>query len=61
MEVISQNSKKQFPGNNKILVIGDALIDHQYWIDTMPNPGEDTVILSPRRMLAVRPLIQQSD
>ena len=46
MEVVSQNSNKQIPGNNKILVIGDALIDHQYWIDRMPNPGEDTVILS---------------
>ncbi len=29
-----------------ILVIGDALIDHQYWIEHMPNPGEDTTILS---------------
>ena len=46
MEGLSQNSNKQIPGNNKILVIGDALIDHQYWIDRMPNPGEDTVILS---------------
>jgi sugar/nucleoside kinase (ribokinase family) len=46
MQVVSQNSSKQIPGNNQILVIGDALIDHQYWIDRMPNPGEDTIILS---------------
>lgn len=46
MEAVSQESIKHVPGNNQILVIGDALIDHQYWIDRMPNPGEDTVILS---------------
>lgn len=46
MEVVSQNSNKQIPGNNQILVIGDALIDHQYWIDRMPGSGEDTIILS---------------
>ena len=43
---IPQKSNDPIPGNYRILVIGDALIDHQYWIDRMPGPGEDTVILS---------------
>lgn len=34
------------PSGNQVLVIGDALIDHQYWIERMPKPGEDTAILS---------------
>lgn len=46
MEVVSEKSSKTPSGNPKILVIGDALIDHQYWIDRLPNAGEDTTILS---------------
>ncbi len=46
MEVVSQEVSKYIPGTNKILVIGDALIDHQYWIDRMPRAGEDSQILS---------------
>jgi len=46
MEVASQNSSKPVPVENQILVVGDALIDHQYWIDRMPTAGEDSVILS---------------
>ncbi len=46
MEIISQNSNKLIHGNNQILVIGDALIDHQYWIDRMPGAGEDTMIFT---------------
>ncbi len=46
MEVASQNSSKPVPVENQILVVGDALIDHQYWIDRMPRAGEDSVILS---------------
>jgi ribokinase len=46
MENLSQKSKQQITGNNQILVIGDAMIDHQYWIDHMPESGEDTIILS---------------
>ena len=45
MEVF-QHSNELIPGINQILVIGDALIDHQYWIDRMPTAGEDRVILS---------------
>ena len=29
-----------------VIVIGDALVDHQYWIDHMPKAGEDTIIHS---------------
>ncbi len=43
---VSQKSDGLKAGNNQILVIGDALIDHQYWIDRMPTAGEDRVILS---------------
>jgi sugar/nucleoside kinase (ribokinase family) len=46
MEAVSQNSSKPVPVENQILVVGDALIDHQYWIDRMPRAGEDSVILS---------------
>lgn len=46
MEFVSENSIYHAPGNTQILVIGDALIDHQYWVERMPNPGEDTTILS---------------
>lgn len=46
MESVTKKSKDQIPGNFQILVVGDALIDHQYWIDRMPGPGEDSVILS---------------
>lgn len=46
MEVVSQEVSKHIPGTNKILVVGDALIDHQYWIDRMPRAGEDSQILS---------------
>ena len=46
MEAVSQESIKHIPGNYQILVIGDALIDHQYWIDRMPTAGEDSQILS---------------
>ena len=46
MEVASEKSSKTPSGNPKILVIGDALIDHQYWIDRLPKRGEDTIILS---------------
>ena len=46
MEVVSQNPNNHTLGDNQILVIGDALIDHQYWIDRMPKAGEDTIILS---------------
>lgn len=27
-----------------VTVIGDALMDHQYWVDTLPKAGEDVVI-----------------
>ena len=46
MEFTSENSINTVPGTTQILVIGDALIDHQYWIERMPDPGEDTTILS---------------
>jgi len=46
MEVVSQNPNNHTLGDNQILVIGDALIDHQYWIERMPDPGEDATILS---------------
>ena len=29
-----------------VIVIGDVLMDYQYWIEEMPNPGEDVTILS---------------
>jgi len=32
--------------NAEALIIGDALIDHQYWIHEMPKSGEDVAILS---------------
>ena len=43
---VSQKSDGLKTGINQILVIGDALIDHQYWIDRMPGAGEDCVIHS---------------
>lgn len=46
MDTASDNSTNILPGDAQILVIGDALIDHQYWIERMPAPGEDTIILS---------------
>lgn len=33
------------PGRG-VLVIGDALMDHQYWVKRIPTPGEDVVIQS---------------
>lgn len=29
-----------------VLVVGDALMDHQYWVKRIPTPGEDVVIQS---------------
>ena len=46
MDAVSQELGKRVPEDNQILVIGDALIDHQYWIDRMPTAGEDSQILS---------------
>lgn len=46
MAIVSKILPHQAPGSARILVIGDALIDHQYWIERMPKPGEDTIILS---------------
>ncbi|MEL7625393.1 MAG: carbohydrate kinase family protein [Anaerolineaceae bacterium] len=46
MAVVSENTTHNNSGEPQILVIGDALIDHQYWIESMPKPGEDTIILS---------------
>ena len=46
MVAVSRESSKHIPGKNQILIIGDALIDHQYWIDRMPTSGEDTIIRS---------------
>ena len=46
MEGVSQRLNQHIPGNNQILVVGDALIDHQYWVDRMPRAGEDSQILS---------------
>ncbi len=46
MKGVSKGLNKHVPGTNRILVIGDALIDHQYWIDRMPGVGEDTIIRS---------------
>ena len=46
MEGVSPKQIEPIPGGNQILVVGDALIDHQYWIDRMPGVGEDTIILS---------------
>lgn len=46
MAVVSTNSTNNTPGKPQILVVGDALIDHQYWVDRMPDPGEDTIIRS---------------
>lgn len=34
---------------NSALVIGDVLVDFQYWIDRLPASGEDTAILSARK------------
>lgn len=31
---------------NQVIIIGDAMVDHQFWIDHLPQPGEDTIILS---------------
>jgi sugar/nucleoside kinase (ribokinase family) len=30
----------------KIVLIGDALIDYQYWVQKMPGPGSDEAIIS---------------
>jgi|MTBAKSStandDraft_1061840.scaffolds.fasta_scaffold01679_20 sugar/nucleoside kinase (ribokinase family) len=46
MAAISENTTHHNLTGPQILVIGDALIDHQYWVERMPNPGEDTIILS---------------
>ena len=46
MGSVSKNAINPIPGIPQILVIGDALIDHQFWIERMPAPGEDTTILS---------------
>jgi len=46
MEGVSPKLIEHGPGFNQILVVGDALIDHQYWIDRMPGVGEDTIIRS---------------
>lgn len=46
MAIVSKIPPHQAPDSARILVIGDALIDHQYWIERMPKPGEDTIILS---------------
>ena len=46
MEGVSPKLIEPIPGGNQILVVGDALIDHQYWIDRMPGVGEDTIIRS---------------
>ena len=46
MEGVSLKLKEHAPGFNQILVIGDALIDHQYWISRMPKAGEDSAIVS---------------
>ncbi len=46
MEVAPQTSSEHTPGKYCILVVGDALIDHQYWVDRMPEAGEDTIIRS---------------
>jgi len=46
MDADTNNIDNHFSGNNQILVIGDALIDHQYWVDRMPGAGEDTIIRS---------------
>ena len=46
MSVDTTNIHNQFSGNIQILVVGDALIDHQYWVDRMPGVGEDTIIRS---------------
>ena len=46
MDVVPQRANKSHPGSHAILVIGDAMIDYQYWIDHMPKPGEDTIIQS---------------
>ena len=46
MEGVSPKLNAGVPWINQILVIGDALIDHQYWIDRIPGVGEDTIIRS---------------
>lgn len=46
MEIVPQKPSRYDPGDAQILVVGDALIDHQYWIDRMPTAGEDIMILS---------------
>lgn len=50
MEFVSENSINNTPGNTQILVIGDALIDHQYWIKRIPNPGLDKSQLHKRKI-----------
>lgn len=41
-----ENQIKACASNAEVLIIGDALIDHQYWVHEMPKSGEDVAILS---------------
>jgi len=41
-----ENSADPIAPDSQVMVIGDAMVDHQYWIDHMPKAGEDTIILS---------------
>jgi len=36
------------PNKQGAVVVGDALVDKQYWVKRMPQPGEDVPILSAR-------------
>ena len=46
------NNKERFDSDIQgashpdVIVIGDVLMDYQYWIERMPNSGEDVAILS---------------
>lgn len=46
MGPVLESSNKGQSEKHQVLVIGDAMIDHQHWIDHLPKPGEDTIILS---------------
>lgn len=41
-----KNQIKDHTANTEVLIIGDALVDHQYWVHEMPKSGEDVAILS---------------